>query len=101
MTKDDILDVLATIQDPELGINIVDLGLIYELKVEKDIILIKMTLTTATCPFSEELEARIIESVNLLGYDVEIVWVFMPPWNVSKVSDEGMEMLKALGFTVR
>jgi len=81
---------LEKVVDPEIGINIVDLGLIYELEIDNDTnVKILMTLTAPNCPFGEEIlegveyAATRIEEVN----EVKINLTFNPPWNPEKISD--------------
>ena len=99
---DDVQEALKDVIDPELGINIVDLGLIYDLgwDDENDALIIHMTLTSAGCPLTEVLEQEI--GVNLDGIvdQFRINWVWMPPWGIDKITDDGKEMMSALGFTI-
>ncbi|MFZ5433189.1 MAG: metal-sulfur cluster assembly factor [Calditrichota bacterium] len=89
-TPDDVYAALAKVYDPELGLPITDLGLIYDVKVEGNRADIKLTLTTMGCPMSQtitEYAKRAVLEVN--GIDeanVEIVWD--PPWSVDMMSDE-------------
>ena len=99
---DAIQEALKDVIDPELGINIVDLGLIYDLgwDDENDALIIHMTLTSAGCPLTEMLEQEI--GVNLDGIvdQFRINWVWMPPWGIDKITDDGREMMSALGFNI-
>lgn len=101
MDVDDVLDKLYNVVDPELGINIVDLGLIYNVVFENKTVVIDATLTSAACPFSVEIEKQVYEQFAGGEFSVKINWVFMPPWSVSKLTDEGKQMLTSAGFTVR
>jgi len=103
---EDIEEALKDVVDPELGINIVDLGLVYDLHVDtKNVATIDMTLTSAACPLTEMIEDQV--SAALVGgpdgglvEDFRINWVWLPPWGPDKITDEGREQLRALGFNV-
>jgi metal-sulfur cluster biosynthetic enzyme len=96
--------------DPELGINVVDLGLVYGLNVEKasadeeagNVAIIDMTLTSAACPLTDVIEDQTLNALVGSGLvnEVKINWVWNPPWGPDKITDDGREQLRALGFTV-
>jgi len=90
-TEDMVREALKEVYDPEIGVNIVDLGLVYELAVNEGVVDVTMTLTTPACPLSEYIEAEVnntlvgnVPGVN--GTQVNIVWT--PPWNPSMMSDD-------------
>lgn len=94
VTKNDILDKLSLVNDPELGMNIVDLGLVYEIEVnhkkegEMQKILIKMTFTTPACPMINEMLHEIQAKLDeLKDLDVELTVVFDPPWTPEMMSE--------------
>jgi metal-sulfur cluster biosynthetic enzyme len=92
---DDVTEAMKDVVDPELGINVVDLGLIYDVMVdEANIAILNMTLTSAACP----LQTR--AALAGMTTDVKINWVWMPPWGPDKITDDGRDQLRALGFTV-
>jgi metal-sulfur cluster biosynthetic enzyme len=102
---DDLEEAMRDVVDPELGINVVDLGLVYDLRVEGRTALIDMTLTSAACPLTDVIEdqARTAHTAGPNGGlvdDIRINWVWMPPWGPDKITDDGREQLRALGFTV-
>jgi metal-sulfur cluster biosynthetic enzyme len=100
-TVDDLSEALKDVVDPELGINVVDLGLIYGLTLEDDNSLtIDMTLTSAACPLTDVIEDQTGTALEGLVTDWRINWVWMPPWGLEKISDEGRDQLRALGFNV-
>ncbi len=100
-SEDDLLEALKDVVDPELGINVVDLGLIYGLKLEPDNTLtIDMTLTSAACPLTDVIEDQTNTALEGLVNDFTINWVWMPPWGLEKITDDGREQLRALGFNV-
>jgi metal-sulfur cluster biosynthetic enzyme len=103
-TVEDVEEALRDVVDPELGINVVDLGLVYDVRVGEDnVATIDMTLTSAACPLTDVIEDQ-TRSVLLGGKqivsDYKINWVWMPPWGPERITDEGREQLRALGFTV-
>ena len=97
----EVYEALKDVVDPELGINVVDLGLIYGVTVDSDnTATIDMTLTSAACPLTDEIEDQTRASLDSVVEDFRINWVWMPPWGPDKITDEGREMLRALGFNV-
>ena len=100
-TQDDILEAMKDVVDPELGINVVDLGLVYGVHVDEDKnAVIDMTLTSAACPLTDVITDQTNQALEGLVNDVLINWVWMPPWGPDKITDDGREMLRALGFNV-
>ena len=98
---DDVTEAMKDVVDPELGINVVDLGLIYDVMVdENNIAILNMTLTSAACPLQDVIEDQTRQALAPLTSDVKINWVWMPPWGPDKISDDGRDQLRALGFTV-
>ncbi len=105
-TKDDVFEAMKDVVDPELGINVVDLGLVYDIRVEEDnTATLDMTLTSAACPLTDVIEDQTRAALTagpgggLVG-DFRINWVWMPPWGPEKITDDGREQLRALGFTI-
>lgn len=90
LSKEDVIKVLKNIYDPEIPVNIWDLGLIYDISINDKEIFISMTFTSPTCPMMEELLAQVRESVagvaGRLGVRVELVWD--PPWDLSRMSEK-------------
>ncbi len=100
-TVDDVLEALHDVVDPELGINIVDLGLIYGANVdENNHCIIDMTLTSAACPLTDVIEDQTRAALDGVVAEFVINWVWMPPWGLDKISDDGREQLRAIGFNV-
>ncbi|MBO5705192.1 MAG: DUF59 domain-containing protein [Alphaproteobacteria bacterium] len=87
--RDVIVNAIKTVYDPEIPVNIWDLGLIYGIDIKETEIVITMTFTSPTCPMMEELMAQLKEAVQAVVGDVpvrvELVWD--PPWDLSKMSD--------------
>jgi metal-sulfur cluster biosynthetic enzyme len=100
-TVEDITEALKDVVDPELGINVVDLGLIYDLHVQPDAsVIIDMTLTSAACPLTDVIEDQTNTALEGLVSSFEINWVWMPPWGLEMITEDGRDQLRALGFNV-
>jgi metal-sulfur cluster biosynthetic enzyme len=101
VSDDDVTEAMKDVVDPELGINVVDLGLVYGVTVEEDQnAVIDMTLTSAACPLTDVIEDQTRQALEGLVNDFRINWVWMPPWGPDKITDDGREQLRALGFNV-
>lgn len=90
--KEQIISALKQVFDPEIPVNVWDLGLIYNIDISVDtspLVSINMTMTSPTCPMSEEILQMVKYAVSSLpgigGVDVELVWD--PPWDISKMSE--------------
>jgi metal-sulfur cluster biosynthetic enzyme len=99
---DQVEEALKDVVDPELGVNIVDLGLIYDLSwdQESNALIISMTLTSAGCPLTDVIEEQIAQSLDNIVEAFRINWVWMPPWGPEKITDDGRDMMRALGFSI-
>ncbi|MDQ4011151.1 MAG: metal-sulfur cluster assembly factor [Actinomycetota bacterium] len=103
---DDLEEAMRDVVDPELGINVVDLGLVYDIRVDEgNIAIVDMTLTSAACPLTDVIEDQTRAALTGgpgggLVDDVRINWVWIPPWGPDKITEDGREQLRALGFTV-
>ena len=98
---DDVTEAMKDVVDPELGINVVDLGLLYDVMIdESNNAILNMTLTSAACPLQDVIEDQTRAALAGLTDDVKINWVWMPPWGPDKITDDGRDQLRALGFTV-
>ena len=101
VTADDVTEAMKDVVDPELGINVVDLGLVYDVHLdERSNAVLDMTLTSAACPLTDVIEDQTNSALEGLVADVTINWVWMPPWGPDKITDDGREQLRALGFNV-
>jgi metal-sulfur cluster biosynthetic enzyme len=99
--QEDVLEALRDVVDPELGINVVDLGLVYGVDVDPErIATIDMTLTSAACPLTDVIEDQAREALDGVVADFRINWVWMPPWGPENITDDGREQLRALGFNI-
>lgn len=97
----DIEEAMKDVVDPELGINVVDLGLVYGIHVDEGSnLVLDMTLTSAACPLTDVITDQTESAVEGLVNDVAINWVWMPPWGPDKITPDGREQLRALGFNV-
>ena len=97
----DVEEALRDVVDPELGINVVDLGLIYGITVDSDAsAIIDMTLTSAACPLTDVIEDQAATALDGLVNGFRINWVWMPPWGPDKITEDGREQLRALGFNI-
>ena len=100
---EDVEEAMRDVVDPELGVNVVDLGLVYGIDVVDDVAVLDMTLTSAACPLTDVIEDQTREALTGgpgLVDDIRINWVWMPPWGPDKITDDGREQLRALGFRV-
>ncbi|MGC5012096.1 metal-sulfur cluster assembly factor [Streptosporangium sp. DT93] len=117
VAHDEVMEALKDVVDPELGINVVDLGLIYGLHLDPagegaengeggtgdavlPVVTIDMTLTSAACPLTDVIEDQAHSALEGMASDVKINWVWLPPWGPDKITDEGREQLRMLGFNV-
>ena len=106
VNKDDVVEAMKDVVDPELGINVVDLGLLYGVDIDDGSkVTLDMTLTSAACPLTDVIEDQARQALTGgpgpgLVDDIKINWVWMPPWGPDKITDDGREMLRALGFNV-
>ncbi|MDP4281183.1 MAG: iron-sulfur cluster assembly protein [Bacteroidota bacterium] len=88
--QEKVITALKQVYDPEIPVNIYDLGLIYELRIEKEnVVYIKMTLTAPTCPIAEDIPGMVRSEVMKVGGVKEVVvdLVFDPPWDIDRIND--------------
>jgi metal-sulfur cluster biosynthetic enzyme len=99
---DKVEESLKDVIDPELGVNIVDLGLIYDLAWddETDALIISMTLTSAGCPLTDVIEEQTGQALDGIVERYRMNWVWMPPWGPERISDDGRDMMRAIGFSI-
>ena len=95
LTRDDVLEALRDVYDPEIPVNVVDLGLIYDVKVDEGDVSIRMTLTFAGCgmgPYiAQQAEWRVAELDNV--EDVNVDMVYEPPWSPDMITEDGKKLL--------
>ena len=98
---DEVTEAMRDVVDPEIGINIVDLGLVYGVRVDDDnVATLDMTLTSAACPLTDVIEDQTRSALAGLVSDYKINWVWMPPWSVEKITDDGRDQMRSLGFNI-
>jgi len=98
VTKEQVIDVLHTCYDPEIPVNLVDLGLIYDVQIDDDRVNVVMTLTARGCPahsfISEDVRAHLAQIPGVKSVHVQVVWD--PPWDPSRLSDAAKKQLGLL-----
>jgi metal-sulfur cluster biosynthetic enzyme len=98
---DQVIEAMKEIIDPEIGVNIVDLGLVYGLQETEDgALLINMTLTSAGCPLTDVIEEQTAQALDNVVEAFRINWVWMPPWGPERITEDGREMMRAIGFSI-
>jgi metal-sulfur cluster biosynthetic enzyme len=100
VTEEQVREALKDVIDPELGINVVDLGLVYGLTVENGDAVVDMTLTSAACPLTDILEEQTFAALDPICESHRINWVWMPPWGMEMITEDGREQLRAIGFNL-
>jgi metal-sulfur cluster biosynthetic enzyme len=101
-STDDLRTALKAVMDPEIGINIVDLGLVYDVAKADGRVAVEMTLTSMGCPLTELIHQQCtLVLTRLPGVEtVDVNFVFSPPWTTEMISDEAKDELRAMGFNV-
>jgi metal-sulfur cluster biosynthetic enzyme len=94
---------LSDVIDPDLGVNIVDLGFVRAITIEGRTAVIAMTLTSPACPLTGVMENQIRTGLARLGHieDFRVDWQWVPPWRPADITDSGREQLRAIGFDPR
>ena len=101
LAAENVLEALKDVIDPELGINIVDLGLVYGVVIgSENQVGLDMTLTSAACPLTDVIERQAQTILSAVTDEVQINWVWMPPWGPDRITPDGREQLRAIGFNV-
>ncbi len=94
-TAEAVVDMLKNVYDPEIGINVVDLGLVYDVDIDNQVVNVKMTLTTPGCPLHDTLSRTAEMAIETLEgvseAHVDMIWD--PPWTPERISDEGRRLL--------
>lgn len=102
VTPATVREVLTEVEDPEIPINVVDLGLIYDVSVHDGSVSVDMTFTSLACPAEDMLRESVVERIESMpaveSATVEIVWD--PPWTADQMSDEAREKMREFGLTV-
>jgi metal-sulfur cluster biosynthetic enzyme len=94
----DVLEALREVIDPDLGVNVVDLGFVREIDLDATPAVLTMTLTSPACPLTGVMEDQMSTALagTLTGYQVR--WVFSPAWSPKQITEEGRAQLAAIGF---
>ena len=102
ITEDSVMETLKTVFDPEIGINLVDLGLIYGVEFREAVVRIELTFTATACPcmdfIREDLRDRLLQESWIDGVEIHEVW--SPPWTNDRITQEGRDKLRSLGIGV-
>ena len=100
VTEEQVYDALGVVTDPEIGLDVVNLGLVYGVEIEGSRVKVLMTLTTMGCPATGLIEFQAKEAVGTIpGVEqVEVEFTFDPPWTPERMTDEGRDMLRAMGL---
>ncbi|WP_406699991.1 iron-sulfur cluster assembly protein [Singulisphaera sp. Ch08] len=95
LDQEAILTALRTVKDPELNVNIVDLGLVYTVQTKEDIIDVEMTLTSPACPAGPEILRNAVTAIELLEgvTKANVKLVMSPPWSPDRMSDDARDTL--------
>ena len=100
-TEDEIREAMHTVEDPELGINVVDLGLLYGVRQDDEgNVILDMTLTSMGCPLTEQIlgdSRAALEPLEGVTH-VDVNWVWDPPWSPEAMTEEGKFLMKVMGF---
>lgn len=96
-----IREAMKEVVDPELMVNVVDLGLLYDIHVDDDLnIVLDMTLTSPACPLTGQIEWEAQAALGNLARTVTINWVWLPPWTPDMITEDGRAELQAVGFMI-
>jgi metal-sulfur cluster biosynthetic enzyme len=102
VTKEQVIEVLKTCYDPEIPLNIWDLGLVYDITIEGSTVNITMTLTAIGCPvgpwLAEDIRGKLLQLEGVEEVNVNFVW--SPPWTPERLTPEGRMALQAMGYPV-
>ena len=100
-SQEEIEEVLKEVIDPELGVNIVDLGLLYGMRWDDNgVLILDLTLTTAACPLQDVIEEQVEAHLDRVVTEWRVNWVWMPPWGPERITEDGRDMMRALGFNI-
>ncbi|MFC6354481.1 metal-sulfur cluster assembly factor [Rothia nasimurium] len=100
-SQEAIEEALMNVIDPELGVNIVDLGLLYGMRWnDEGALVLDMTLTTAACPLQDVIEEQVQQNLENMIDEWHVNWVWMPPWGPERITEDGRDQMRALGFNI-
>ncbi len=103
VTREMALEALKVVKDPEIPVNIVDLGLVYKCEVsDSGVVDIEMTLTSVGCPVQDMIKAdaelALMRLEGVTGVNVDFIWT--PPWGTHKMTEDGKRQMRMFGFSV-
>ena len=100
-TEEEVEEAMKDVVDPELMVNVVDLGLLYGVTVDEQAnVTLDMTLTSPTCPLTDRIEYDTKYALEGLANSVTINWVWLPPWTLEMITEDGREQLRAIGYNL-
>ncbi|MBB1586564.1 MAG: metal-sulfur cluster assembly factor [Propionibacterium sp.] len=100
-TEEEVEEAMKAVVDPELMVNVVDLGLLYGVTVDEEAnVTLDMTLTSPTCPLTDRIEYDTKYALEGLANSVTINWVWLPPWTLEMITEDGREQLRAIGYNL-
>ena len=100
-SEEEIEEAMKDVVDPELMVNVVDLGLLYGVTVDEEAnVTLDMTLTSPTCPLTDRIEYDTKYALDGLANSVTINWVWLPPWTLEMITEDGREQLRAIGYNL-
>ncbi|TCK27627.1 metal-sulfur cluster assembly factor [Pseudonocardia endophytica] len=97
-----ITEALTEVLDPDLGVNVVDLGFLYGITLDDGAVTLTMTLTSPACPLTKPMEDQIQIALvdGGLVTSATVDWVFQPPWSPARITPDGRDQLRAIGFNL-
>jgi metal-sulfur cluster biosynthetic enzyme len=100
INEEAVWEALKAVTDPEIGIDVVNLGLVYGIDFDEGNVKVRMTLTSMGCPATGLIEFMAKEAIGTVDgvSQVDVQFTFDPPWSPDKMTEEGRDMLQALGF---
>ena len=100
-SEEEVFEAMRDVVDPELMVNVVDLGLVYGATIDGEgNVTLDMTLTSPTCPLTDKIEYDTKYVLSDLASSVTINWVWLPPWSLEMITEEGREQLRAVGYNL-
>ena len=100
VNEEEVWEALKVVTDPEIGIDVVNLGLVYGVDIADGNVKVRMTLTSMGCPATGLIEFQAKEAVGTVEgvRNVDVEWTFDPPWSPDRMTEEGRDMLQAMGY---
>ena len=100
-TEEEVEEAMKDVVDPELMVNVVDLGLLYGVTVDEEAnVTLDMTLTSPTCPLTDRIEYDTKYALEGLANSVTINWVWLPPCTLEMITEDCREQLRAIGYNL-